>query len=311
MCSRFLSLWFGMLRLFVLAGLMAGSCICPLAANVVKPPDPALKLDPFYKKFLDCGGIAIVASDRVPDVALHEAAYVIRQMLAGNPALQPAAARARLRVTVMGYQEWTTDIPEYRDLKPKHYWDARARGLGGMPLCSGAEENLLNYPGDPYASECILMHEFAHSLHEVIRQEIDPEFDRRLRILHRDALEKGLWRGTYAGSNHREYFAEGVQSWFDYNRENDDCHPFVNTRAELRAYDPALAELLQAWLGDLPWRFQPASSRLDGHLRDYQPTAAPTFSWPQRLLPQHKLPNESGCKATQTNPLIVSLRGSR
>ena len=35
--------------------------------------------------------------------------------------------------------------------------------------------------------------------------------------------------------NHHEYFAEGVQSWFDNNRENDHDHNHVNTRAELLA----------------------------------------------------------------------------
>ena len=43
--------------------------------------------------------------------------------------------------------------------------------------------------------------------------------------------------------NDREYFAEGVQSWFDNNREPDHDHNHVNTRAELIEYDPALAAL--------------------------------------------------------------------
>ena len=41
-------------------------------------------------------------------------------------------------------------------------------GLGGSqtdPVCSCGEENLLAFPGDPYAAECILIHEFAHNIH--------------------------------------------------------------------------------------------------------------------------------------------------
>ena len=71
--------------------------------------------------------------------------------------------------------------------------------------------------------------------------ELDPTFDDRLEAAYRAATDKGLWKGTYAGSNREEYWAEGVQDWFDNNRENDALHNHVNTRAELKEYDPALA----------------------------------------------------------------------
>ena len=31
------------------------------------------------------------------------------------------------------------------------------------------------------------------------------------------AMLAGLWKGKYASVNHHEYWAEGVQSWFDKN----------------------------------------------------------------------------------------------
>ena len=49
-------------------------------------------------------------------------------------------------------------------------------------------------------------------------------------------------RATNAAVNHHEYFAEGVQSWFDNNRVNDHDHNHVNTRALLLEYDPGLAD---------------------------------------------------------------------
>jgi alpha-glucosidase len=70
---------------------------------------------------------------------------------------------------------------------------------------------------------------------------VDERFDARLRKCFDDAIKKGLWKGTYAAVNHNEYWAEGVQSWFDDNRENDSLHNHVNTRAELKEYDPGLA----------------------------------------------------------------------
>ena len=59
-------------------------------------------------------------------------------------------------------------------------------------------------------------------------------------------MEEGLWKGKYASVNHHEYFAEGVQSWFDNNRENDHDHNHVNTRATCsnttRAWPPCAAK---------------------------------------------------------------------
>ena len=51
-------------------------------------------------------------------------------------------------------------------------------------------------------------------------------------------MEEGLWKGKYAATNFHEYWAEGVQSWFDTNRENDHDHNHVNTREELKDVRP-------------------------------------------------------------------------
>ena len=52
----------------------------------------------------------------------------------------------------------------------------------------------------------------------------------------------------------QEYWAEGVQAWFDASARVD-VNDGVNTRARLRAHDPALATLLAATFGDGAWRF--------------------------------------------------------
>jgi hypothetical protein len=58
-------------------------------------------------------------------------------------------------------------------------------------------------------------------------------------------MSKGLWQGTYAATNWDEYWAEGVQDWFDANM----CHPNhdhnnIYTQAQLWHYDPQLVQLL-------------------------------------------------------------------
>ena len=44
---------------------------------------------------------------------------------------------------------------------------------------------------------------------------VDPGFDARVKAAYSAAMHDGLWKGKYASVNHHEYFAEGVQSWFD------------------------------------------------------------------------------------------------
>lgn len=236
----------------------------------------------FYMKFADAG-IPVVASEKVNDYALKEAAFLIDKMIGHRPELVKAMALSGSRFAIKGIKEFTTDIPEYAWLTPKEFWDKRARGLGGSdtdPLCSCGEENLLNYPGDPYSTENILIHEFAHSVHLRGMKRVDPAFDGRLKAAYDASMAKGLWAKTYAAENYAEWFAEGTQSWFNTNREADSIHNHVNTRAELKAYDPALAAFCEEVYGDLPWRYSRAVNRLKGHLGGYDPSKAPKFVWP-------------------------------
>lgn len=242
-------------------------------------------LDAFYAKSLTVHGLPVVGSARVSDPALREAVWILDHMMGRREDLLQGLAARKVRLIVMAYNEYTTDVPEHRDLKPKIFWDRRARGLGASPQCpavSCAEENLLAYPNDPYETENILIHEFAHALHEMALAPLDPAFDRRLRAAYDDALGRGLWQGTYAASDPGEYWAEAVQDWFDNNRENDSLHNQVNTRDELRAYDPGLAALCADVFGDGPWRYRKPAFRSAGdraHLAGYDPAAAPRFTW--------------------------------
>ena len=93
----------------------------------------------------------------------------------------------------------------------------------------------------------------------------------------------GLWKGKYASVNHHEYFAEGVQSWFDDNRVNDHDHNHVHLRSQLIEYDPALAALCREVFGDTELKYTKPTTRLYGHLEGYVPAAAPKFVWPERL----------------------------
>ncbi len=91
----------------------------------------------------------------------------------------------------------------------------------------------------------------------------------------------------YTFSNISEYWAEGVQSWFDTNRQNDSSHNHVDTRAELKSYDPALAKLVEEVFGDGPWRYvrpDKRSNLAESHLAGFEPGKGPKFQWEPELL---------------------------
>lgn len=80
----------------------------------------------------------------------------------------------------------------------------------------------------------------------------------------------------YAAGNRAEYWAEGVQAWFDTNRTMDHDHNHIHTRAQLKTYDPELARLCKDVLGDRSWRFvSPRRRAGQGHLAGFNPATAP------------------------------------
>jgi len=263
----------------------------PAPLKITAPPEAivkALGLKPFYKKYVSAGGVTIISSEKVNDYALLEAAYLVNQMLGDRPDIRKAIIESRTRLVVMGIGEFTTDVPEHSDLKPSGFWDKRARGLGATPhrpATSCGEENLLRYPGDPYHAENILIHEFAHVMHHMGLDRIDKAFDKKLNAAYKAAMAKGLWKGKYASNNRAEYWAEAVQSWFDTNRPPDHDHNHVDTRDELKAYDPAVAKLVAEVFGDKPWRYtRPSQRKTPAHLAGYDRAKAPRFTWPERVM---------------------------
>ena len=207
----------------------------------------------FYKKYVNSNGIHILSSDQVPDACLeqaHKTIYCMTSMLPRE--VLDAMTRVNTRVVVMGQKEVTIQVPEHSNLSRDRSmnWNLRARGLGGTlhePITSCAEENVMAYAWDKYHAEDILIHEFSHSIHLIGILQVDPTINQQLKDLLAKARAEGKWENTYAGSEYAEYWAEGVQNWFNVNAETpqpDTKHNQINTREELRRYDPALYELI-------------------------------------------------------------------
>lgn len=228
----------------------------PTQSEVTTPPS-SLGLNSFYKKYLDAGGIPIVSSGQVADEALIKARDIVNSMVSKIPNEKQKMIQNKLRVGIIGINEKPTDMPEYSDLYtafPGTDWNNRARAYGATidrPLTTNCEENMLcRGSSDRYKGEEILTHEFAHAIHELGIRFTTPAFDAQLQAAYNNAVAKNLWANTYARADVREYWAEGVQCWFNSNLEAipaNGVHNQVNTRAELKAYDPTLHDLISKY----------------------------------------------------------------
>lgn len=225
----------------------------------VTAPPASMNLNPFYKKYLDANGIAIISSWRVPDSAMYKAREIILFMTNDLPKdVLAQMVKIGTKVGVMARYEGTTDIPEHAYLAndTSINWDLRARGLGGdmsLPLTTCAEENILGYQIDKYHAEDILIHEFAHSIHLIGIAPIDPTFEPTLKRLLDKAVAEGKYVRTYAKTDIAEYWAEGIQNWFNTNAEApkpDGKHNQLNTRKELKKYDPDLYNLIHKYFSE-------------------------------------------------------------
>jgi hypothetical protein len=240
---------------------MAGAAALLPAPGVWAAPVPAsLGLSRFYTQFVDAGGLPVVASSRPSPASLLAARTIVLNMLAHRADVLAALRKARVRVAVIGAAEVTTDLPEYATLAPADMWNNRTRGVGATaarPVASAGEENLLGLAGDRYRGESILVHEFGHTLFDMGVRTLDRNAGAQLDSLYRKAMAAGLWQNTYAATHPREYWAEGVQCWFDANPRGlvaaNGIHGPVATREALKEYDPALAAFMAGIFGNVDW----------------------------------------------------------
>ncbi len=279
------------------------------SANSVNIPEPVsppsivrdfFQLDPFYEQWIDVGGLPVIASAKVNPYAVKEAAWLITKMIGHRPEVLRSMVENKARFAVIAHTEIITEIPEYRSDAPPDFLVSWGRGAGGTEgaTVTSSEENLLNYPGESYGGRYnVLIHELAHGIHLLGLNTLDPTFDDRLRITYEAAIKKGLWQGTYASSDRKEYWAEGTQAWFHPNGAGS-FNRFGNTRQSLKAYDPGLATLLTEVYGDGEWRYTPVETRTDlPHLQGFNPQDSPIFGgWPEleALYQQLRNPNSDG-----------------
>ena len=234
---------------------------CPRQVAVTPIPE-GKQIPAFYKKYAEADGLYVTASANVRDEALQQACHLMTLMLAKRPDVKRKMIQRGCHVMIIGEKENTCDLPEYSHIcdTPENisYWNKRARGFGGAPeddlSASCGEENILALPGDRYEGENIMIHEFSHLIHTVGIVGVEPDFNQRLDSVMSHAKRNHLWENTYALTDHFEYFAECVQSFFNCNRyasPANGVHNDINRREKLKAYDPEMYALLSEYFYEL------------------------------------------------------------
>ena len=284
-----------------------GEKVAGTAIHVAPIPDALreeYKINPFYKKHLVIRGIPVIGAEEVTDYAFLECAWTLEHTLHERSMALKALVSAKVRVGIIGVKQYTMDIPENQRpgmLAKAAYNDRRSRGLGGLPMATCAEENLLNLRGDPYTRENITIHEFAHTLASAIRRLDRPWWD-KLTDAYNQAKEKGIYGRSYASTNVQEYWAEGAQCWFDCANPRNSGG--ASNRDELKAKDEPLAALLTEVYGDTPWRYVKTEKRTattdTAHLANMDRASYPAFSFSNS--PRIKAEAEAARQPAKSDP---------
>ncbi len=221
----------------------AGSATLRPKIVLLDPPEQG-----FFSKQVDFHGLPIKSHQVVADEALYAAfdrmSLLFSNLLSNQPMLISNMVAARVELHIIGRDQVTTDLPEWRQDKGRPIFeptyngmtrDQRTRGMGGR-LTSFGEENLLNLPNDRYRGRDICLHETAHSIRNFgLPRAVRARFDDQ----SRKSLDRGLWRNAYAGSNPDEFFAELTMWYFGTHGDLGMTGPKPeNGREGLKQYDP-------------------------------------------------------------------------
>jgi hypothetical protein len=237
--------------------------------SVIGPP-AKFKFDAYYTKFTYAREFPVIGSKHVSDAALLKANDTVRKMFAYRHDILKAMIADGARLVVLGREEKLSELPEFKDAK-----DAAVRDLvrfhdysPTLKLMVVPEENILGLQKEPFAGKCLTVSVFAKGFYRVAglrpvdpefenRREkqqyelrvkrLDVEFDKKVQALFDAATEKKLWKGTAAARDRFEYWAAGVEAYFDAAGSgvapNGADRP-ITTREMLKAYDPDLFALV-------------------------------------------------------------------
>lgn len=256
------------------------------------------KLDYYTQSVTTDTGIVVKANPRVDAGTLTLAAEQVDVELAKTETgIATQMADFGCSLAVYASRENAYLIPEHRSGYDPEMYDVEGYGGSTYNNCvsSISERNVLRTRGnaDPflntsYTNENILIHEFGHAVKLVgIETMDDTALADEFYAAYENAYLTGLWPNTYAIGNSDEFFATLSAIWFDVMAEkpdwSDGVRSPINTRAELKEYDPtSYAFFEKIYPSDLtlpaPWD-EPAPDEYHGdytELPDQEPRTTAT-----------------------------------
>lgn len=227
----------------------------------------------YYTQFLTTEtGILIKASPKALPQALPQAKAILDIMLSKDSAMAKRMANAGCCLGIYGKGEHAFYIPEHRDsYNPDSLY---VEGFGGTVIATIKDANVLRLlDGDyttSYWDECILVHEFAHTVKNYgLTEQQQNQFEQ----IYNQSIQSGKWPNSYAGSNSHEFFATLSAIWFNvmndtYDGQWDGVRGPINTRDELCSYDRAaydfMASIYPAAALPAPWDSVPNNKDVAG-----------------------------------------------
>ncbi|WP_437583230.1 hypothetical protein ACSAGD_13205 [Paramicrobacterium sp. CJ85] len=271
-----------------------GSAITDEAGKAAKDAEytGVPKLD-YYTQFVTTEtGITVKAADRVDPATLENAATQVDVELGkSDNGIAARMAEYGCSLAVYASLENAYLIPEHRGGYDPEMYDVEGYGGSTYNNCvsSISERNVLRTRDNAnpdlntgYPNENILIHEFGHAVRLVgIETLEDTSLSDEFYEVYKNAYNSGLWPNTYAISNSDEFFATLSAIWFDVMAEkpdwSDGVRSPINTRAELKEYDPKAYDFFaKVYPSDLtlpaPWD-EPAPDEYHG---DYTEPPAQT-----------------------------------
>lgn len=220
-----------------------------ISCNVIAPP-PEVGLDNYYKKYINCDGIPIIASNDVPDEALEIASSTIAFMLDGLNAVTRQLISDGNYVALYPEGGSLSDLPENFPGGPN---STGAYSWNDIYKAAASDTaSLLCNPDVGYGHT--LVHEMAHMIDIGGIRRINSAFQSQLRTRYDQARASGKWDNTYARTNPEEYLAEAVTIWYGVNwigpEGGDGSRNEIGTRKQLMDYDPPLHELINVNFND-------------------------------------------------------------
>ncbi len=185
------------------------------------PPPVALGFDLYFQKYLNVGGVIVVAPGEVSDAHMVQSRAIITGMISSRSDLLAIMAGKNTRIFI------------------------EVERSGGISNPGSTAWTVYLGSNDPNCNTFI--HEFGHIVHYAISETAEGQtFNTRLHTLYQAAINAGKWSGLYASTKREEYWAEMVQFWF----QGALPYPLNASYSKLEDYDPDAAELVEEIFGE-------------------------------------------------------------